>query len=285
MMNGANGARPASGSASSDRPYDITVIGAGMAGLVVAYTLLLRFPAIRTAILERANRPGGQVITNVDRGYTFEHGPTSMIWNPNTARPLDRLGLGDRVQHADLQSRDTYLWARGDLHVMPRSAVAAGSTHLLSWQAKARVLAEPLLGHREAASEESAGAFAARRFGATASHVIAGAVVQGGGIRAECPGTVTGAVDQTGDARPAPRTRRAGGPGGSRGRPLASSPTSIRAGSRTADRSADPTLGRAVAGYPPSPATLTEVSAWTTRFVPRSRSASRSTLPDPMARQ
>ena len=158
---------------------DVIIIGAGVAGLVCASVLISANPALRVQVLEAADRAGGQVTTTVTHGYTFEHGPTSMMWNPGVGELIDRLALTDRVVHADGVARGTHLWSEGSLHALPRRPLDAVRSGLLSWPAKARFLAEPLVGRRPGAAGETVASFAARRFGISAATVIAGAAVAG----------------------------------------------------------------------------------------------------------
>lgn len=162
------------------READTVVVGAGLAGLTVAYQLRRDAPGMRVLVLEAATRPGGQIVTDMSDGYTFEHGASALVGShPLTMELLGSLGLAGRVEPAVEAGRTTYLWYGGRLHPVPRSMGAAVRTRLLSRQAKVRVLAEPLLGRGMPGVDETVHEFAARRFGTEPAQVLVGALVQG----------------------------------------------------------------------------------------------------------
>ena len=173
--------RPATaGPVPPPRTADIVVIGAGLAGLTVAHAILRRAPATRLAVLESAGRAGGQLRTTVARGYTFEHGATSLLASHReTWALLSELGLAQRVEPAAPAARTTWLWLGGRLHEVPRSVPAAARTRLLSPRGKARVLAEPLLGRGRPRPDDTLHEFVQRRFGAEPARTLLAAMVQG----------------------------------------------------------------------------------------------------------
>jgi protoporphyrinogen/coproporphyrinogen III oxidase len=163
-----------------DRSADVVVVGAGVAGLTVARTVLDRRPQARVVVLEAADRPGGQVVTTVADGYTFEHGATAMMSPSGEVRALlDRLGLSDRVEPAAAAAASTAVWLNGRLNPLPTGVGTAARTGLLSLAGKARLVAEPVLGRREPEPDETIHEFARRRFGAEVADVLIGALVQG----------------------------------------------------------------------------------------------------------
>jgi oxygen-dependent protoporphyrinogen oxidase len=159
---------------------DVVVVGAGVAGLTVARTVLDGCPQASVAVLEAADRPGGQVITTLADGYTFEHGATAMMSPGAEVRGiLDRLGLGDRIETASAAGTATALWRDGRLNPLPTGLASAARSGLLSVPGKARVLAEPVLGRRRPGPDETIDEFARRRFGPEAARILIGALVQG----------------------------------------------------------------------------------------------------------
>lgn len=159
---------------------DVIVVGAGPAGMTVAHTLLQAAPGRTVTILEADHRPGGQIVTEVRDGYTFEHGATALVGgHPETWQLLTSLGLRERVEPAATAARTTRIWHRGRLHPVPSSVPAALRTTLLTPRAKLRVLTEPLLGRSGPRPGESLHDLVARRFGPEPAEVLLGALVQG----------------------------------------------------------------------------------------------------------
>jgi oxygen-dependent protoporphyrinogen oxidase len=110
-------------------PKTVAVIGAGVAGLAVAYELreYTHSPpdGIRAICLEAGSRAGGNIRTHREKGYTCEWGPNGFLDNV-TATPelVRRLGLSEQVQKADEQSAIRYIYRAGALREVP---VGAGS--------------------------------------------------------------------------------------------------------------------------------------------------------------
>ena len=69
---------------------DILIIGAGLTGLTTAYTLASKGKNVH--VLERMERPGGQIHTYSEDGFVFESGPnTGSISNPEVVELMQEL--------------------------------------------------------------------------------------------------------------------------------------------------------------------------------------------------
>lgn len=96
------------------------VIGAGIAGLVLARELVLQGRTVR--VLEATDRAGGQVAAVELDGLRLDSGAEAFATRGGTVREyLDRLGLADRI----IAPRDTPAWLHaGDGRTRPLPAVS-----------------------------------------------------------------------------------------------------------------------------------------------------------------
>jgi len=164
---------------------DVAIVGAGIAGLTTGYEL--HKLGVRVAILERAPRPGGLIISEEIDGFVIDGGPDSLLTQkPDAIALCGELGLGDRLVATQLP-RVAYVQRRGCLHPLPAASVvgiptAIGPlirTHLFSWAGKARMAAEVFVPARRDDSDESIGHFIARRFGEEATTYLAEPLLAG----------------------------------------------------------------------------------------------------------
>ncbi len=145
----------------------IVVVGGGLSGLAAAYfTRKLLGPAAEVWVFEAADRWGGKVATWQTEEYYVELGPDSLVVSKPAALELAaELGLGeDFISPAPLPA---FIYWAGKLHPVPspgrlRSFVTSG---LFSLPGKLRVLLDLVLPPRRDDSDESVGAFFARRLG------------------------------------------------------------------------------------------------------------------------
>jgi len=161
----------------------VVVIGAGVSGLTVAFELLDRAERLGGRLdlvcLEAADRAGGNIRTDRDRGFTCEAGPTGFLDNaPATVTLVRRLGLGERLVRATDAAAARFLWRAGALRAVPMGAAAFLGSGILSTRGKLRLLAEPFAS-RSTAPDESVYSFAARRIGPEAARVLVDAMVSG----------------------------------------------------------------------------------------------------------
>lgn len=164
-------------------PGTVVVVGAGIAGLTVAFEILERGERLaarpRVSVLEAAERAGGNIRTERVDGFLCEAGPTGFLDNaPATLTLARRLGLRERLRRADEASAQRYVFRAGRLHRVPTGARDFLSTGVLSRRAKLRLLLEPFAG-RAPAGDESVHAFATRRIGRSAADVLVDAMVAG----------------------------------------------------------------------------------------------------------
>jgi oxygen-dependent protoporphyrinogen oxidase len=170
-------------------PRPVVVVGGGIAGLTAARTLVRG--GARVLLLEASDRWGGVVQTVREDGLVLETGPDAMLaTKPDGIALVRALGLGGRIVPTNPDQRTVYVVRRGVLHPMPEGMVLGVPTRvlpvlrsgLLSWRARLRLLAEPLVRSRSPEPDESIARFARRRLGREAWERLADPLL--GGIHA-----------------------------------------------------------------------------------------------------
>ena len=151
---------------SPDRPendLDTIIIGGGISGLGIAHALARKGKAVH--LLERADRLGGSVRTEVNEGFLCEAGPNSMlvksesVWNF-----IHDLGLEDTLVEANAVANKRFLVKNGRMVPLPMSPLGGVTTPLYSPVEKLRLLAEPFIG-KSTMEDESVTSFVSRRMG------------------------------------------------------------------------------------------------------------------------
>ncbi|BCS32165.1 protoporphyrinogen oxidase [Luteitalea sp. TBR-22] len=164
------------------RPARVAIVGGGIAGLAVAHALRQQGAGARgveVVVLERGQRPGGNIRTDVIDGFTCEWGPNGFLDNaPATLALVDDLGLRPRLQPSDDRARRRFIWRNGRLHPLPGGPIDFLASSLLSWPGKLRIAMEPFASRRPD-GDESIHAFASRRIGREAADVLIDSMVSG----------------------------------------------------------------------------------------------------------
>jgi protoporphyrinogen/coproporphyrinogen III oxidase len=157
----------------------IAIVGAGIAGLSIAWALRTRRPDVDLVVLDRRPRPGGNIRSERIDGYLCEWGPDGFLDNsPPTIQLARELGLGSCLQPSSDAARRRFIFRNGRLHEVPTSLSTLITTDLLSARGRARVACEPFARPRPKA-EESIHEFAARRIGEEAADVLVASMVSG----------------------------------------------------------------------------------------------------------
>ena len=141
----------------------VIIVGAGITGLSLAWRLAEH--NVSFTILEQSNRPGGQIHTLHENGYTFESGPnTGSISNPEVAELFDFASPYASLEEAASAAHCRLICKKGKLHVLPSGLLSGLSTPLFSFSDKLRVACEPFRAKGNNPLE-SVGALAQRRLG------------------------------------------------------------------------------------------------------------------------
>jgi oxygen-dependent protoporphyrinogen oxidase len=157
----------------------VAIIGGGIAGLSIAHALRERSPAVAVTILERRERAGGNIRTDVFDGYVCEWGPDGFLDNaPDTLTLARAVGLEGKIRPSRDEARRRFIFRGGRLHEVPVSPPAFLGTRLLSTRAKIRILGEPFAAPRPE-FDESIFDFAARRIGDEPASVLIDSMVSG----------------------------------------------------------------------------------------------------------
>jgi oxygen-dependent protoporphyrinogen oxidase len=161
----------------------VAIVGAGIAGLALAHALQKRGArerGVEIVVLERGERPGGNIRTEVEDGYTLEWGPNGFLDSvPETLALVRDLGLEERVQVSDDRARRRFIFRHGRLHELPGGPGAFLASGLLSWPGKLRIAFEPFARRRPDDVDETIHAFASRRIGREAADVLIDSMVSG----------------------------------------------------------------------------------------------------------
>lgn len=108
----------------TDRPLDVAIIGAGIAGLTAAYHLSRQQPDKHFHVFEAAPRPGGWLHTHHVDGYHLEQGPNTLLLNaPELIALVNDLNL--QVVPAARAARKRYIYIGGRLITAQRALLNA----------------------------------------------------------------------------------------------------------------------------------------------------------------
>lgn len=163
----------------------VVVVGAGIAGLSAAHSLLGRARiagcTAEVMVVEGAARPGGHVWSIRNDGFVVEAGPNGFRdGEPTTLALMDDLKLTPSLACVSAGARRRFVLAGGRLRRVPDSPAALLTSDVLSRGGKLRLLLEPWARRAPAGTtEESVDDFARRRLGREAAETLVDAAVSG----------------------------------------------------------------------------------------------------------
>jgi len=158
--------------------HDAVVIGAGIAGLACAFEL--DRAGADVVVLEADATPGGNVRTHAEAGFRLERGPHTFLASADDVFAVAAAaGVEDALVTTRPQAAARFIVRGGRLHAAPSGPLSFLASGLLSWRGKLALATEPWRSPDGARDDEPASAFFARRFGAEAGRVLAGAFING----------------------------------------------------------------------------------------------------------
>ena len=155
---------------------DAVVIGAGISGLVCAYRL--KSLGVDALLLERSDKVGGVIQSEMIDGYLIERGPNSSQGTEELLALVEELGITNEMAEGDPKA-PAYVYFNGQLHPVPSGPGAFIRSKLLSVRGKLRILREPFIPARRSSEEESIASFARRRIGVEAAARMVAPFVSG----------------------------------------------------------------------------------------------------------
>jgi oxygen-dependent protoporphyrinogen oxidase len=149
---------------AGSQAYDVVVIGAGVSGLVAAYTLQRR--GVRVALVDAGDAPGGVIASRRHEGFLYETAANSTLdTTPLLRSLLEDLGIAnERVEPAAVAAK-RFIVRQGRLVALPTSPGAFVAGSAFSLRAKLRLMREPFIRPAPADADESVAAFVRRRLG------------------------------------------------------------------------------------------------------------------------
>ena len=117
-------------------PFDVVIVGAGLAGLETGALLTQR--GGRVLVLERGNETGGRVKVVEQQGFTLNYGLHYMMGGYESAhyRILQQIGQADAVEFAPIDPERLWRLKRGKLHLVPSTMQHMLKTKLISFKGK-----------------------------------------------------------------------------------------------------------------------------------------------------
>ncbi|MEK6792156.1 MAG: protoporphyrinogen oxidase [Deltaproteobacteria bacterium] len=183
----------------------VVIIGAGIAGLSAAYSLIEHGAHhweagldLEVVILEKNSSIGGNIRTERHNGYLIEGGPDCFLSEKPWAMELcKRIGLEGQLLPTNETNRKTFVLSNGRLHELPEGVILMVPTRILpfafssliSIPGKIRMGMELFIPRRRSIGDESLAAFVRRRLGNEALDKIAEPLVAG--VHAADPETMS----------------------------------------------------------------------------------------------
>jgi protoporphyrinogen/coproporphyrinogen III oxidase len=155
----------------------VAIIGGGIAGLSAAFYFeraRRNGAQVDWVLLEKSDRLGGVIRSEVREGYVLEAGPDSFLFmKPEGAQFCRDLGIGDRLISSNDADRKTYIVVKSRLipipdgleFMVPTRVAPMATTPLFSWSTKLAMAMEWFHSSSNHRNDESVAEFVRRHFG------------------------------------------------------------------------------------------------------------------------
>jgi oxygen-dependent protoporphyrinogen oxidase len=154
----------------------VIVVGAGISGLVCAYTLLNA--GIDVQVVEASRHAGGMIRSEQRDGFLLELGPQSFSGTGPLRALCDQLAITDQLVQAPSHA-PRYVLIDGVLKTVPLSPPAMLASSLLSMKTKWRIARDAFGASAAPDEDESIASFVRRKFGNELLDRLVGPFVSG----------------------------------------------------------------------------------------------------------
>jgi len=121
---------------------DVTVIGAGLTGLVTAFYLIKAGKKVK--LIEKSDRSGGVINSFEENGFIYEAGPNSGVLSTVEAVELfEDLKEFCTLETANKESKKRLIWKNSEWQALPSGPISAITTPLFDFSDKLNILCEP----------------------------------------------------------------------------------------------------------------------------------------------
>ncbi len=168
----------------------LVIVGGGIAGLAAAWRAqaLSAERPVEITLVEREDRLGGKIRTELSGGFLFEMGAESFLSRkPAGVKLCEELDLLDRLQGRTPRSGRSFVMHRHALHPLPEGLSgfiptdldSLKASSLLSEEAKRRFEREPTIPPDPGSGDQSVARFLSRRLGPEVFHLLVEPLVSG----------------------------------------------------------------------------------------------------------
>lgn len=147
---------------STNKSYDVVIIGAGLTGLTTAF--YLSRAGVDVVVIDKKNSAGGVIQTKDSNGFIYETGPnTGVLGNKDVVDLFKQLKGTCELEIADPKAKRRLIWKEGRWHDLAGGPKAV-FTPLFTWKDKFRAIGEPFRKKGDD-PDENLSSFVKRRLG------------------------------------------------------------------------------------------------------------------------